>query len=111
MLGLIPIGLLEPVSWRKTKWIRDTAIIENGIRKCKTRNRFKVGSPTEYPPHTVSTNVPPIMGTAESRLVMTVAAQNDICPHGRTYPRNAVSMDRINRITPEYHVLRFLKEP
>jgi len=24
--------------------------------------------------------------------VITVAPQNDICPHGRTYPKNAVAM-------------------
>jgi hypothetical protein len=26
-----------------------------------------------------------------------MAPQNDICPHGRTYPRNAVAIDK-NRI-------------
>jgi hypothetical protein len=29
---------------------------------------------------------------AENRLVITVAPQNDIWPHGRTYPRKAAAM-------------------
>lgn len=44
----------------------------------------------ENPPHNHSTIVCPRYGTAERRLVITVAPQNDICPHGRTYPRKAV---------------------
>jgi len=35
---------------------------------------------------------------AENKLVMTVAPQNDICPHGNTYPRNAAAITA-NRIT------------
>jgi hypothetical protein len=31
-------------------------------------------------------------GTADSRLVITVAPQKDICPHGNTYPRKAVAI-------------------
>jgi len=29
-------------------------------------------------------------GTADSRLVITVAPQKDICPQGKTYPKKAV---------------------
>jgi hypothetical protein len=47
---------------------------------------------------------------AENRLVITVAPQNLICPHGRTYPINAVAMVRINRITPIFHVSISLNE-
>lgn len=43
---------------------------------------------------------------ADKRLVMTVAPQNDICPHGRTYPINAVAITVNNRITPMFHVSR-----
>jgi len=43
-------------------------------------------------------------GIAENRLVITVAPQNLICPHGRTYPINAVAIVRMNRITPRFHV-------
>lgn len=56
----------------------------NGRRKCKVKNRVNVGLSTEKPPQAHSTRVWPIYGTAEKRLVMTVAPQNDICPHGRT---------------------------
>jgi hypothetical protein len=38
-------------------------------------------------------------------LVITVAAQNLICPHGRTYPKKAVSITRRRIIIPESHVL------
>jgi len=41
-------------------------------------------------------------GIADTKLVMTVAPQNDICPHGSTYPKNAVAI-RASRIkVPEY---------
>jgi len=43
-----------------------------------------VGPLTENPPHNHLTIILPQIGIADSRLVITVAAQNDICPHGRT---------------------------
>jgi hypothetical protein len=43
-------------------------------------------------------------GTAENRLVITVAPQNDICPHGKTYPKNAVAIVINKIITPTIHV-------
>ena len=39
---------------------------------------------TEKPPQIYSTRIVPIYEIAESRFVMTVAPQNDICPQGRT---------------------------
>lgn len=39
----------------------------------------------------------------ESKLVITVAAQNDICPHGNTYPIKAVIIDNNKIKTPENH--------
>ena len=36
-------------------------------------------------------------GMADNRFPITVVPQNDICPHGRTYPRNAVAIVK-NRI-------------
>jgi hypothetical protein len=35
---------------------------------------------------------------------MTVAPQKDICPHGRTYPRNAVPIKIRTIIVPESQV-------
>jgi hypothetical protein len=43
-------------------------------------------------------------GMAENRLVITVAPQNLICPHGRTYPINAVAIVKIKITTPTFHV-------
>jgi len=75
------------------------------------KNRFKVALSTANPPHIHSTRVLPIYGIAENRLVITVAPQNLICPHGRTYPMNAVAIVRINRITPMFQVSVNLNEP
>jgi hypothetical protein len=41
---------------------------------------------------------------AESRLVITVAPQNDICPHGRTYPMKAIAMTVNSKIIPMFRV-------
>jgi len=35
---------------------------------------------------------------------MTVAPQNDICPQGRTYPKNAVPIVKRSKITPIFQV-------
>jgi hypothetical protein len=43
-------------------------------------------------------------GTAESKFVITVAPQHDICPHGRTYPRKAVAIVTKKIRTPIDHV-------
>jgi hypothetical protein len=39
-------------------------------------------------------------GTALTKLVITVAAQNLICPQGRTYPKKAVIIERRKMILP-----------
>lgn len=75
------------------------------------KNRFNVALSTANPPHNHSTSVFPMYGIAENRLVITVAPQNLICPQGRTYPINAVAIDRINRTTPRFHVSAILYEP
>lgn len=43
-------------------------------------------------------------GMAETRLVITVAPQNDICPQGNTYPRKAVAITKKKIVTPIIHV-------
>jgi hypothetical protein len=43
-------------------------------------------------------------GTADSRFVITVAPQKDICPHGSTYPIKAVAIVMNRIITPVIHV-------
>ena len=63
---------------------------------------------TENPPHNHCTIVVPMYGMAETRFVITVAAQKDICPHTKTYPIKAVSIVTRNRITPTFQVSTFL---
>jgi len=41
---------------------------------------------------------------ADSRLVITVAPQKDICPQGRTYPRKAVPILTRKIVTPTLQV-------
>lgn len=76
----------------------------NGRAKWNAKNRFRVALSTENPPHTHSTNIFPAYGIADRRFVITVAPQNDICPHGRTYPMKAVIITSSKMITPMFHV-------
>lgn len=55
-----------------------------GRRKWKAKKRVRVALSTEKPPQIHWTSVFPTYGTADNRLVMTVAPQKDICPQGRT---------------------------
>lgn len=80
------------------------AAIANGRRKWNAKKRFRVAFATANPPQIHSTNIFPMYGMAESRFVITVAPQNLICPHGRTYPTKAVAMVKNRRITPMFHV-------
>lgn len=80
----IPVGLLDPVSWRNRRWTIARAVMINGRMKWKAKNRVRVALSTENPPQIHSTRLVPMYGIAERRLVMTVAPQNDICPHGST---------------------------
>lgn len=47
---LIPAGLFDPVSCRKSRWIRVAAATTNGRRKWKAKNRVSVALSTENPP-------------------------------------------------------------
>lgn len=48
---LVPVGFEDPASWRRIRWTKTRAAITNGSRKCKEKNRFKVGCDTEKFPH------------------------------------------------------------
>jgi len=61
-----------------------TAINTNGSIKCNAKNRFRVALSTANPPQIHSTISSPIKGTADAKLVITVAAQKLICPQGKT---------------------------
>jgi hypothetical protein len=101
---LIPDGLFDPVSCRNRKWTIASAAIIKGRIKWNVKNWVKVALSTENPPEIHSTRLDSMYGIAESRLVITVAPQNDICPHGRTYPIKAVAMTVNSKIIPMFHV-------
>lgn len=63
-----------------------------GRIKCKEKNRIKVLLSTENPPQSQKVIIWPKYGIAEIKLVITVAPQNDIWPHGKMYPKNAVAI-------------------
>lgn len=103
-------GFEEPVEWRKKICLTDKIAIKNGKIKCKEKNRVRVGALTENPPHNQITIFSPQKGIADIRLVITVAAQNDICPQGRTYPINAVAIRSRIIIVPIFQVIFNLKD-
>lgn len=101
---LSPRGLFEPVVCSKSKCMPTKNLTINGNRKWNPKKRFKVGLSTANPPHNQVTMSPPTRGIAEKSLVITVAPQKDICPQGRTYPRNAVAITSRRITTPIIHV-------
>jgi len=83
----------------------------NGRMKWKAKNQVRVALSTENPPQIHSTKLVPIYGIAERRLLMTLAPQNDNCPHNRMYPINAVAITANRIITPMFHVSRKVYDP
>jgi hypothetical protein len=75
----------------------------NGSRKCNPKKRFKVGLSTENPPHNQLAISSPTNGMALNKLVITVAPQKLIWPHGNTYPIKAVAIISKKIVTPEAH--------
>lgn len=53
----------------------------------------------------------PMYGIADSKFVITVAPQNDICPHGSTYPIKAVAMIMNSSAMPIFQVSTRRNEP
>jgi len=106
-----PRGLFDPVWCRNNKWIIAIAAIMKGSRKCSAKNRVSVALSTANPPHTHCTTSFPTYGIADRRFVITVAPQNDICPHGSTYPTNAVAIVKNRITTPTDHVCMKLYDP
>lgn len=58
-LEFSPIGLFEPVSWRKRRWRIVMAAMTKGKRKWKAKNRVRVALSTENPPQIHSTSIVP----------------------------------------------------
>lgn len=98
------MGLFEPVSCRNKRWTIARAVMMNGRIKWNAKKRVRVALSTEKPPQIHSTRVVPMYGIADRRFVITVAPQKDICPHGSTYPMNAVAMTVNSRMIPMFHV-------
>ena len=63
------MGLLDPVSWRKSRWTMARAAMINGRMKWKVKNRVRVALSTENPPQIHSTRFVPMYGIAERRLI------------------------------------------
>lgn len=82
-----------------------------GKMKWKAKNRVRVALSTEKPPQIHSTRLVPMYGIAERRFVITVAPQNDICPHGRTYPMKAVAITVNSKMIPIFQVSDKVNEP
>lgn len=101
---MIPEGLLDPVSWRNRRCTAARAEMMNGRIKWKAKNRVRVALSTEKPPQIHSTKLVPMYGIADRRLVITVAPQKDIWPHGKTYPIKAVAMTANSSMIPIFHV-------
>lgn len=97
-------GLFLPDKWRKKRWRMINPLKINGRQKCIIKNRERVGALTANPPQTKKTNFSPTIGTAERRLVITVAPQKLICPQGRTYPIKAVIILKRKITTPKFQV-------
>lgn len=55
---------------------------------------------TAKPPQIHCTMEFPRYGIADTRFVITVAPQKDICPQGKTYPRKAVPITKKKIVTP-----------
>lgn len=80
----LPIGFIDPVWCKKSKWIIIKAETIKGSIKCSAKNRVNVALSTANPPQIHCTIKLPKYGIAETKFVITVAPQKDICPQGRT---------------------------
>jgi len=85
-------GFEDPFSCSIMRCIIIVTMITIGRMKCREKNRLRVGLDTEGPPQIQMVKSFPTIGIAVNTPVITVAPQNDICPHGRTYPRKAVAI-------------------
>jgi len=103
MFGFVFVGFEEPFSCNMIRCISIITMINIGRMKCSEKNRFNVGLDTEGPPQIHVTSSFPTIGIADKTPVITVAPQNDICPQGNTYPRNAVAIVISIRAIPVDH--------
>ena len=98
--------MFDPVWCKNRRCTITAAATINGKRKWNVKNRVNVALSTANPPHNHCTKSMPTYGIADAKFVITVAPQKDICPHGNTYPKNAVPITKNIIITPIDHVWR-----
>lgn len=103
LLNLVFDGFVDPFSCRRIRWVITRIDRIMGRRKCREKNRFRVGWSTAGPPQIHVSRLFPTNGIADRTPVITVAPQNDICPHGSTYPRKAIAIVIRRMATPEIH--------
>ena len=80
-----------------------------GRMKWKKKNRFSEELLIENPPQIHMTNIFPIYGIIDIRLIITVAPHNDICPQRSTLPRKTVAIESQKIVTPDIQVYVKLK--
>lgn len=100
----VPNGYLNSVSCRNTRWIIIIAVTMRGEMKWNLKNPVRVALSTAKPPQIHWTNTFSRYGTPDTRLVITVAPQKDICPHGKTWPRKDVIITKMKISTHRFHV-------
>lgn len=100
----------EPLICKIFKWTKAINKIIKGIRKCKEKKRLSVALLTEKPPQIQLVSLLPINGIEDKILVITVAPQKDICPHGRTYPKKAEAIVNKRIKLPLIHKAFLLKD-
>jgi hypothetical protein len=80
---------VQPTANRRgSSTVQRNASSRTGMITALTKNDHQaIGSSLSHP-----TNLVPTTGKALAKLVITVLPQRDICPHGNTYPINAVKI-------------------
>ena len=73
-----------PQEWSKKIWSKTNIINKKGKIKWITKKVVRVGEITLKPPQIQTTNLEPKIGITLNKLVITVQAQKDICPQGKT---------------------------
>ena len=93
----------EKIGDRSRSLLSEWELAQVEVEQEKDKLQLDVALSTQNPPHSHSTIEPPTTGIAENKLVITVAPQKLICPHGSTYPIKAVAIIKRKMITPEHH--------
>lgn len=94
-----------PPLWSSSKCNIIITNISIGSKKWRVKNSFNIESLIKYLPQSQRTKVFPNKGMTVKRLVITVAAQQDIFPIGRTYPIKATIIATNSKSTPKTQIV------